>query len=163
HGEAKLLCPLDLSLERGARTACEGAAVRGVNVAKQPGYPPTLVVVRQNAERRQVRLEEHIGLLDPHESLDGRPVEHDFAGERLVELAARHLDVLVHPEDVGELEPEEVDVKLLGQFYDVPFAGPAQVRRKSLPRWAGRDKRHATSVRGGLGMNLRTAATLRER
>jgi hypothetical protein len=51
--------------------------------------------------------EQHVRLLDPHEPLDRRPVEEDVARQRLLELRARDLDVLVDAEDVGELQAQE--------------------------------------------------------
>ena len=102
---------VDLALERVPGTAVEGLLVRGVDVAEEPRHPAALVVVRQHAEGGEVGLEQHVRLLDPHEPLDRRPVEHDLAVQRLLELAARHLDVLVDAQDVGELQPEEVDAE----------------------------------------------------
>ena len=81
---------------------------------------------------RQVGLEQHVRLLDPHEPLDRGAVEHDLAVQRLLELAAGHLDVLVDAEDVGELQPEEIDAEAAGQLEKVVLAGPAQVEREAV-------------------------------
>ena len=131
---------VDLALERGAGTAGEGLLVRGEDVAEQPGHPAALVVVGKDAEGVEIRLEQHVRLLDPDESLDRGAVEHDLAVERLLELAAGHLDVLVHAEDVGELQPEKIDTEALGQLENVIL--PAPLRSLGKPsrvgrRWAG--------------------------
>src|SRR5262249_17363810 len=54
-----------------------------------------------------------------HEPLDRRAVEHDVAGERLLELRRRNLDVLVDAEYVRELQTHEAHTQLLGQLEDV--------------------------------------------
>ena len=107
----------------------------------QPGHPPALVVVRQDPEGAEFRMQQHVRLLDPDEALDRRAVEHDLAVERLLELAARHLDVLVDAEDVGELEPEEVHVELFGQLEHVALGGAAQVGREAFAGGTGRTVR----------------------
>jgi len=116
-----------------------------MDIAEEPSHPAALVVVGQQPERGEIRLEQHVRLLDPDEALDGRPIEHDLAVERLVELDVGHLDVLVHAEDVGKLEPEEVHAELLGQLLDVPLAGAAQVGGERFPRRAAGRRSHATS------------------
>ena len=50
HLEAELPGAGDLALQRVAGTAVEGSAVRGVDVADEPGHPAALFVERQHAE-----------------------------------------------------------------------------------------------------------------
>jgi hypothetical protein len=47
-------------------------------------------------------------------------------------LAARHLDILVDAEDVGELEPQEVDLILSGQLQHLFLAGATQIRGEAF-------------------------------
>jgi hypothetical protein len=114
HREAHRGRARDLALENPARVARERRAVGQVDVADEPrdarlGVPP-----REDLEGREVGREEHVRFLDAHETLDRRAVEHDVAGERLLELRRRDLDVLVDAEDVGELQAHRADVQLLG-------------------------------------------------
>jgi hypothetical protein len=121
-----------LALEGGPGAPGERLLVRGVDVAEQPGHPAALVVIGQDAEGVEVGLEQHVRLFDPHEPLDGRPVEHDLAAERLLELAARHFDVLVDAEDVGELEAEEIHPEAAGQGQHIVLPRTAQVGWESF-------------------------------
>ena len=74
---------------------------------------------REDTERREIRLEIHVGLFDAHEPLDRRAVEHDPAVERLLELPVGDLDVLDRPENVGELEAHELDLLALRALQDL--------------------------------------------
>ena len=61
----------DRPLERVAGAALEGASVRGVDVADDPGHLlARRVRPREDAERGEVRTQEHVRLLDAHETLD---------------------------------------------------------------------------------------------
>ncbi len=71
------------------------------------------IAPRVDREGGEIRDQEHVRLLDPDEALDRRAVEHDLSVERLAELARRHLDVLQHADDVGELQAQKADVFLL--------------------------------------------------
>src|SRR6185437_8324488 len=64
---------------------------------------------------------------DAHETFDRRAVEHDVGVERLLELRCRHLHVLVHAEDVGELEAEESHFVGAGQLQNVFLGGACGV------------------------------------
>ena len=142
HGKAQLSGALDLPFERGAGASGEGLLVRGVDVTEQPGHPAPFIGIGKDPEGVQVRLEEHVGLLDPDEPLDRGTIEHDLAIERLLELAPGYLDVLVYPQDIGELEPKKIDAEPMGQLEKVALPGPAQLHRESLQtrpfRHAGR-------------------------
>ena len=119
HGIAQSVRPGDLPLQGLARAPCERRAIRIVDVADESCDAPALVVVGQDTKRVEVGLEHHVRLLDSHESLDRRAVEHDVALERLLELALGHLDVLVDAENVGELEAQEGDPLLLAHLEDL--------------------------------------------
>ena len=132
----------------------ERLLVRGVDVAEQPGYPAAFVVVGEDPEGVQIRLEEHVRFLDPDEALDRGAIEHDLPVQRLLELAARHLDVLVDAQDVGELKPDEIDAEPTGQLQDVILAGAAQVGGESL---------EARTIRGAGRALLRWGHEFREK
>src|SRR6185503_13291598 len=63
--------------------------------------------------------EKHVGFFDSHEPFDRGSVEHDVAGERLLELGCRELDILVDSENVRELQSQESNIVGLGQLEDV--------------------------------------------
>src|SRR6185312_6214707 len=94
----------------------------------------------------EIRLEQHVRLLDPDESLDRGAIEHDLAVQSLLELAAGHLHVLVHAEDVGELQPQKIHTEALGQLEDVILSGAAQIARKAFE----------SGTRGGSRLSLRS-------
>ena len=60
-----------------------------------------------------VGLDQHVGLVDPGESLDGAAVEADALGEGALQLCGRDGDRLQLAEHVGEPEPHEADVAFL--------------------------------------------------
>jgi len=123
--EAPLGGPRDDPLERRARAAHERCAFRVVDVADQPAD----LAARRRMGRpgkhpvgREIRLEEHVRFLNPDEPLDRGPIEHDPAVERLLELAVGNLDVLDHPENVGELQAHELHARALGRLQDFALA-----------------------------------------
>jgi hypothetical protein len=106
--------------------------VRRIDVTQQPRYPAAFVVVRENPEGMEIRLKEHVRFLDSDEPLDRGPVEHDLAIEGLLELAPRHLDVLVDAQDVGELKPDEVDAEAVRQLQQLALPRTVKVGREAL-------------------------------
>ena len=89
--------------------------------------------------------------------LDRRAVEHHLAVERLLELAVWDFDVLDGAEDVGELQPQELDLLLLGRVEE-RFLGQScgalhvcgRVRRRD-ERWPGWPARESIRPRPGFG------------
>ena len=64
----------------------------------------------------RVRQQQHVGLVDLLEAADGRPVEADPVGERLlVQAPQRHPHVLPRPGQVGELEVHHARAVQLGE------------------------------------------------
>jgi hypothetical protein len=112
HGVARLAAALDGAPQREPRTSGERRLVRVVDVADQTRHPTVLVLPRKDPQRVQIRLEQHVGFLDAYETLDGRTVEHDLTGQRLLELAVRDFHVLVVTLDIGEHQPQEADLLL---------------------------------------------------
>ena len=137
HREAGLGRPGDRALERLPRAAGERGAVRVVDVADQarPMRSPVFWVQGRMRNVERSGREVHVRLLDAHEPLDRRAVEHDAAVERRGELAVGNLDVLDDPEDVGELQPQELDVHAVGQLEDLrSLLGGRRVRRRCVQR-----------------------------
>jgi hypothetical protein len=105
----------------------KGRPVGHVDVADETADARVRIAPREDPKGREIGREQHVALLDPHEPFDARAVEHDVAGERLLELRRGDLDVLVDAEDVGELESQEADVVLPGDLEDVLRGGALQV------------------------------------
>jgi hypothetical protein len=125
HHVALLGSQGDHPLQRRSRTALERLAIRTMDVADHPrDLLAPRVAPRENRERIEVRTQVHVRLFDPNEALDRRPVEHDFAVQRIVELAVGDLDVLDRPEDVCELQPQELDPLLFSAFENAGFLRP---------------------------------------
>ena len=109
HGEAARPGLLDRTLERLPRAPGERGAVRVGDVADEAGHLlARRIGPREDPERREIGREEHVRFLDAHESFDRGAVEHHLPVEGGGELPVGHLDVLDHPEDVGELQPQEL-------------------------------------------------------
>ena len=100
------------ALEHVARVGHARGAVGQGEVAEHPGGAGVLAPPRQDLEGARVGLGEHVGLVDPGEALDDRPVEADALGEGPLELGRRDGDRLQGAEHVGEPEPDEPDVAL---------------------------------------------------
>ena len=113
-----------------ARIARERLARRRANVADQPADARVGIAPRIDEKRVEIRREQHVRLLDAHEAFDRRAVEHDVAGQRLLELRRRNLDVLVDAKNVGELQPHEANVQLLGEIENVLLRSAGRVRRE---------------------------------
>ncbi|ELY75809.1 putative NAD/FAD-dependent oxidoreductase [Natrinema pallidum DSM 3751] len=107
-----LVGALERVLEHAARIALEGVAGRGIDdVTDHPGGRPILAVLPwQYRERLGVGLEAHVRLLNANEAFDRGAVEVDAFGKRFLGLSGRHGDVLDRSQNVGELQPKEVDV-----------------------------------------------------
>ena len=150
HLEAQLLRARHLPLQRQPRAPRELGVVGVVDVADDAGDHPLLRAPRKDAEGAEVRGEEHVGLLDPHEALDRGAVEHDLPVQRLLELTARHLDVLHHAQNVGELEPEEPDVEPVADVEDVALGGAPRLQHRAVLRiQAHRQRSHHGARRNG--------------
>ena len=141
HREAALGGQRDHALQRGARAAGERLAVGPVDVADHPRHLlAARVAPREDREGVEVGPQVHVRLLDADEALDRRAVEHDLAVQRVLELAVGDLDVLDRPEDVGELQAEELHLLALRRARG---CGPSR-RPARDPRWDGL-RRHAAS------------------
>ncbi len=114
HDETGGLGLLDDALQVAARVAGERLAAGQVDVADEPGDVAVLALPGDEGKRVEVRLQVHVGLLDADEALDGGPVEHDVAVQRLFQLFDRQGHVLGRAEDIGELELDKFDFELLG-------------------------------------------------
>ena len=111
--------PARSALERRSRAPLERLAIRSVDVADHPGdLLASGVAPGKHSEGGQVGTEIHVRLLDADEAFDRGAVEHDFAVQRVAKLTIGDLDVLDGPEDVGELETQELHLLLLGAFED---------------------------------------------
>src|SRR5690606_32528914 len=89
------------------------------DVAEHPRGPGVVPAPRDDREGAGVRLHDHVGLVDPRETLDRAAVEADPLGERLLELSGRHGDRLQRTQHIGEPEPDEPDVALLDGPEDI--------------------------------------------
>ena len=155
HREPELLRPCDLTLERRAWIASEGRAIRRVDVADDARHLGLPALPREDLEGREIGREQHVRFLDAHESFDRRAVEHDVPVERLLELRRGDLDVLVDPEDVGELQPKEAHVVRASEFEDLLLARARRLRRRrvgsmrhsSLAGRGHRGRRNVSAVR----------------
>jgi hypothetical protein len=106
------------ALEREPRITLERTIVRMVDVADQPRDARFRIAPREDTERLQVRLEEHVAFLDADEPLDRGSVEEDLPVERFRELTGRHLHVLGLAQDVGERKSQEADVQCPAELED---------------------------------------------
>ncbi len=108
------------TLQAQARITGERGVVRIVHVADQPGDARLRVSPRKHPEGPRVGFQQHVAFLDPHESLDRRPVEQDLAVEGLAELARRNLDILRVAQDVRERQTHEAHAESATELED-PF------------------------------------------
>ena len=113
EGEAPLGRGREVALEHVARVGVRRGAVGHHDVAEHPRGRRAVAAPRQDLERRRVGLGEHVGLVDPGESLDRRAVEADALLEGALELGRRHRHRLEVAQHVGEPQPHEADVTLL--------------------------------------------------
>jgi len=90
-----------------------GRTVGQQYLAEHPCGSWVLATPRQDLERRWVGLDQHVGLVDPGEALDGATVEADALREGAFQLRGRYGDRLQLAEHVGEPEPHEADVAFL--------------------------------------------------
>jgi hypothetical protein len=97
-----------------ARVAGELVALRREDVADYFGGGVRVQLPRDRRERAQVGLQVHVALVDARESFDGRAIEPEPILDRIPELMERNRHVLDDADDVGELQTDELDVRLLG-------------------------------------------------
>ena len=134
HPEAAFGGHGDDPLQRRPRTAGKRRPVRIRDVAddaadaRAAGAPldsPRALGPWKDLKGREVGLEIHVRLFDADEALDGRSVEHDLSIEGVDELAVGDLDVLDRPEDVGELEADELHPLFFRPREDAPSSRSA--------------------------------------
>ncbi len=122
HDVAELPGPLDLAAEDVARVADERLAARREDVADDAGRAarPVAGLPGDLGEGAHVRHEVLVGLGDPGEPLDRRPVEPGPVPDGAFHLVDRDRHGLDDAEDVGELELDEADpvrLRLLDQLH----------------------------------------------
>src|SRR5207247_1083167 len=83
HREAEGRGTGEHALQDTTRIAGEWLTVWCVDVADHSADAALGITPRKDLKSRQIRREEHVRLLDPHEPLDRGSVEHDVAGQRL--------------------------------------------------------------------------------
>ena len=135
EGEPELGGPGQVALEHPAGVGVGRRPVGQQDVAEHPGDPGVLAAPRQQLERGGVRAQDHVGLVDPGEPLDGRAVEADAVGERALEFGGRHRDRLQRAQHVGEPQPDKPDVTLLERAeheFFLPIHG-IHLRRSASP------------------------------
>jgi truncated hemoglobin YjbI len=108
------------------RIALERRAVGTVHVADHAPHARRRLPPWKDLKRGEVRGQQHVGLLDPHEAFDARPVEHDVALQRLPELRRRNLDVLDDAQNIRELQAQKSHLVRLCQLEDVGGGGARQ-------------------------------------
>ena len=105
-----------------ARVALELGAVRGVDVADEPrdAVPRDRPTERPGRSRGPATSSMSDSSIRTKPSID-EPSNMMSPVERLLELGGRDLDVLVDPQDVGELEPEKPDPLFLCDVQNFRF------------------------------------------
>ncbi len=155
HGEAALGRDRDDPLQRRPWAAGKRSTVRIGDVANEPpdasdanARAAHRIRPGKHLEGREVRFEVHVGLFDPDEAFDRRPIEHDVAVERFLELPVRHLDILDDAQDVGELQAQELHALTFGALQDL-FAkvGHAPILGSKVPRFQVPSSGHLEAVR----------------
>ena len=118
--ESQVLGAVDGVFQDPPGVALEGGVRRRVvDVTDQPGARDLgAVPPREDGERVRVRLQAHVRLLDADEAVDRGAVEVDPLGEGFLGLVGRDGDVFRCPQNVGELQPQEVDTLLLDLVED---------------------------------------------
>ena len=73
----------------------------------------------ENHEGIEIGVEILVGLVDPHEALNGGAVEHDLVVDRLLNLGGGDGNVFQLTEDVGELEADKLNILLMDDADDI--------------------------------------------
>ena len=85
--ETRIRGPLDGALENASRIGRRGPPVRHEDIAEHARDRVIVGTPREQLERRGIRLQEHVRLVDARQALDRRPVETNALGERFFKLA----------------------------------------------------------------------------
>ena len=139
HDVAELPGALHLAAEDVAGVAGEGLAARREDVADDAGGAARAVAGLPGdlGEGRHVRHEVLVGLGDPGEALDRRPVEPGPVPDRVLHPVDRDRHGLDDPQDVGELQLDEADavrLRLLDLLHRAGLGHVAPPRVERRPR-----------------------------
>ena len=85
--ETRIRGPLDGALKYAARIGRRRPPVRHEHVAEHARHRVIIRTPREQLERRGIRLQEHVRLVDARQALDRRAVETNALGERFFKLA----------------------------------------------------------------------------
>ena len=110
EGIALFLRLLQDALQGAARVSRKRSSVRQIHVADQTC---NFCMLRPPGEHRigiKIRIQIHIGFIDPHKAFDRASVDHDLVVYCLFYLRCGDRDILQTPEDVGKLHADEFNV-----------------------------------------------------
>ena len=139
---------LHLPLEHEARVAGERLPLRRGDVADQARHAGLRVAPWEDAEGVEFGTQQHVALFHAHETLDRRPVEQDVAGQRLLQLGNRDLDILVDTEDVGELQADKANAVPIGELEQILGGHTSQVAEQGAGRSSHERRRRGSRSRG---------------
>ena len=92
----------------------KGRAVRIVHVADQAGHLSLLGTPGKYLKGIKIRIEVHIGLINPHKALDGGAVKHTLVIQGLLQLAGRNCHIFQLSKYIRKLKADELHILLPG-------------------------------------------------
>jgi hypothetical protein len=112
-GEAEIGRVAERPLQHVPRVRVRRCAIGHPDVAEHPADPGGLAAPGQQLEGGRVRPGQHVRLVDPGETLDGRAIEADPLGERPLKLGGSDRHGLQIAKHVREPQPDKTDVPFL--------------------------------------------------
>lgn len=106
--------------------------VRIIHIADQPCHLALLGPPREYLKGIQVRVQVHVGLVNPYKSLNGGAVKHAAVIQRLPKLAGSNGHILKHTKNIRELKADELHILFLHHADNVVLTVFAHLYSPSL-------------------------------
>ena len=118
-GIPKLCCLPDSPFQHISGIPLKGLPSRFLHIADQSCYLALLWSPWENSKRVQIRIQDHVSLLDPGKAFNGRTVEHAAVIQSLSELADCDRHILHLSEHIRKLQPDKFHILILYQLHNI--------------------------------------------
>ena len=114
-----ILSLLHRTLQHIAGIAFKRLGVGAIDITDHTRHLALLGSPGEDLQRRQIRIQIHIGFLDPGEAVDGGAVEHAFIVQYTIQLTGCHCNIFQIAKQIRELQTDEFHILFFHKTDDI--------------------------------------------